>query len=55
MVSVAANNNTSGFAVQTDSSHAVSNLSLTRVQGSANQNGIEASGTGATLWLDNRQ
>jgi hypothetical protein len=49
--SVAANNFTSGFEVDSASANSVSNLSLTQVQTAGNGAGVIASGDNATLWL----
>jgi hypothetical protein len=49
--SVAANNGSQGFIVQSTTSHSVSNLSLTHVLAEGNPIGVQATGTNATLWL----
>jgi hypothetical protein len=49
--SVAANNSSAGFMVQSATSHSVSNLSLTHSLAEGDSTGVEASGANATLWL----
>jgi hypothetical protein len=49
--SVAANNDTVGFFVESATSHSVTHLSLTHTLAEADRNGVEAFGTNATLWI----
>jgi hypothetical protein len=49
--SVAANNSTGGFEVDSDLANSVSNLSLTQVEATGNGVGLIASGGNATVWL----
>jgi len=49
--SVAANNGSQGFIVQSSTTHSISNLSLTHVLSEGGGIGVEATGPNATLWL----
>ena len=49
--SVAANNGSQGYFVESSSAHSVSNLSLTHSMAEGNGTGVQANGPNSTIWL----